>query len=105
MTTTDVTTPEVHVYWRGGCGFCVALVRALRKRNLPLTTHHIYEEPGAAALVRSVAGGNETVPTVIIDDHALVNPTAGSVMDLLGELYPEYEPPEPEPRTRRSFLR
>lgn len=36
---------------------------------------NIWENPDAAAFVRSVAGGNETVPTVTVGDQAFVNPT------------------------------
>jgi len=35
---------------------------------------NIWQDADAAAFVRSVAGGNETVPTVIIDGQAVVNP-------------------------------
>lgn len=38
--------------------------------------------------MRSVAGGNETVPTVLIGDHALVNPSARRVKKTVRELAP-----------------
>jgi mycoredoxin len=56
----------VEVYWRPGCGFCSTLLRGLRRSGLPLRAVDIWRDPEAAALVRSLAGGNETVPTVVI---------------------------------------
>ena len=58
------------------------------------------EDEDAADFVRSVAGGNETVPTVTVGDHAMVNPTGPEVMQALAEVAPDevpegYEPPQP----------
>jgi hypothetical protein len=36
--------------------------------------------PEAAAFVGSIADGNETVPTVVIDGEAVVNPSSGRVV-------------------------
>jgi mycoredoxin len=52
----------VTVYWRPGCGFCRALRHGLDCAGLDRTEVNILEDPQAAAWVRSVAGGNETVP-------------------------------------------
>ena len=41
--------------------------------------HNIYQNADDAALVRSVANGNETVPTVFVGCVALVNPTVALV--------------------------
>jgi hypothetical protein len=35
-----------------------------------------------------VAGGNETVPTVMIGDYAMVNPTAKQVKNAMAEFAP-----------------
>jgi hypothetical protein len=35
---------------------------------------NIWADPSAAATVRSLAGGNETVPTVVIGERGHVNP-------------------------------
>jgi hypothetical protein len=45
---------------------------------------NIWEDPQAAARVRSVAGGNETVPTVVVGYRALVNPSVGAVLAAMG---------------------
>jgi hypothetical protein len=39
-----------------------------------MTKHNIWESPAAAAFVRSVAGGTETVPTVRVGSLTFVNP-------------------------------
>ena len=78
----------VEFYWRPGCPFCVALRRRLRRRGIPLREVNIWEDPEAAARVRGAAGGNETVPTVFVGEHALVNPSIGQVEALLRESAP-----------------
>jgi hypothetical protein len=40
---------------------------------------NIWTDPGAAAFVRSVNGGDETVPTVVVAGEVLVNPTPRQV--------------------------
>lgn len=66
--------PEVTVYWRPGCVFCQRLRFSLAIRGLRPRMVNIWRDPDAAAFVRSVADGNETVPTVVIDGRAHVNP-------------------------------
>jgi glutaredoxin-like protein len=68
------------VYWRPGCGFCSALERQLSRRELPYSKRNIWDDPEAAAFVRSVARGNETVPTVVVNGTALVNPSIDDVV-------------------------
>lgn len=74
----------VQFYWRPGCPFCVSLRRGLSRQGIEFEAVNIWEDPDAAARVRSVANGNETVPTVFVGDQALVNPTAAQVASLLG---------------------
>ena len=73
----------VTMYWRPGCGFCAALERQLVKHEIRFDKRNIWEEPDAAAFVRSVARGNETVPTVTVGDTSLVNPSLADVAELL----------------------
>jgi mycoredoxin len=73
---------DVVVYWRPGCPFCSRLRAGLRRSGIAVREINIWEDPAAAAFVRSVAGGNETVPTVIVDGQALVNPPARRVLEL-----------------------
>lgn len=70
-------------YWRPGCEFCASLRLALDKLDIPLKMHNIWEDPDAAAVVRSLANGNETVPTVVVGDISLVNPTPDEVIEAL----------------------
>lgn len=41
---------------------------------------NVWEDRQAAARVRSITGGNETVPTVIVGECAMVNPSARDVL-------------------------
>lgn len=73
----------VEFYWRPGCGFCALLDRELSRLGIPLDKYDIWEDEAAAAFVRSVAGGNETVPTVAIGSESRVNPSVEDVVALL----------------------
>jgi glutaredoxin len=70
----------VTVYWRPGCPFCSRLRGNLRAMGLAPREVNIWADPSAAATVRSLAGGNETVPTVVIGERGYVNPTAAEVL-------------------------
>jgi len=63
----------------------------------------IWEDPDAAARVRAVAGGNETVPTVFVGEHALVNPSIRQVTDLVRRAAPQLFEQAEQGRTRRRF--
>jgi glutaredoxin len=91
---------DIIVYWRPGCMFCSSLLRQLDSHGVPHRRIDIWSDPKAAARVRSVANGNETVPTVVIGTSALVNPDVHRVLALAGKLAPHavpdgYEPPQP----------
>ena len=89
---TDDSSPEVHLYWRPGCGFCIALRRRLDSLGIERYEHNIWDDPAAAAEVRLHANGNETVPTVVIGNVALVNPRAKRVVAALREHAPQLVP-------------
>ena len=72
----------ITVYSRPGCPYCYLLRRGLRRRGLTFTEINIWANPQAAAAVRAVADGNETVPTVHVADQWLVNPKAAKVNQL-----------------------
>jgi hypothetical protein len=59
--------------------FSFLLRRRLRRRGVPFTEVDIWQDPQAAAAVREVADGNETVPTVHLAGEWLVNPRADAV--------------------------
>ena len=76
-------SPEVTVYWRPGCPFCTSLHAELTRAGIEFRRVNIWDDPDAAAFVRSVARGNETVPTVTVGDVAMVNPRASQVAAVL----------------------
>jgi mycoredoxin len=80
-----IMTAKLTVYRRDYCGFCVRLERALRHAEVPYDRRDIYQDPAAAAFVRSVNKGDETVPTVVIgDDDVRTNPDPAELLRDLG---------------------
>lgn len=75
--------PRVTVYWRPGCMFCQRLRFVLWTKRLHPTMVNIWKDAEAAAYVRSVAQGNETVPTAVIDGRPHVNPAPKLVVEAL----------------------
>ncbi|WP_433125001.1 glutaredoxin domain-containing protein [Micromonospora sp. CA-240977] len=62
------------VYWRPGCRYCLQLRFSLGRLARRAHWVDIWRDPAGAAAVRAVAGGNETVPTVVLRGRAVVNP-------------------------------
>jgi len=76
--------PGVVVYWRDGCPFTMRLRHAVRGYADRAAWVDIWDDPDAAAFVRSTnAGGHETVPTVVIDGVAHTNPDPALVLEAL----------------------
>ncbi len=93
---------EITVYWRPGCPFCSSLRGGLHRAGLPFREVNIWDDPKASAFVRSVARGNETVPTVSIGKVNLVNPSARRVLEVAANETPALLPsPSPAQGTRR----
>ncbi|MEM9036887.1 MAG: glutaredoxin domain-containing protein [Actinomycetota bacterium] len=86
------TPTAIDVYWRPGCGFCMALDRQLNRLGVPMDKHNIWEDQDAAAFVRQHANGNETVPTVHIGSSVLVNPTPNEVLQTMQAEVPDLVP-------------
>jgi len=76
-------------FWRPGCGFCRRLAAGLQDAGVEFETVNIWEDDEAAAFVRSVASGNEVVPTVRVGSTSLVNPTAAEVLSAAVNEMPE----------------
>jgi glutaredoxin len=72
--------------------FCSMLRRGLAKAGIETVDHNIWDEPADAAVVRSHARGNETVPTVVVGDIGMVNPTADQVAQHLESHAPHLLP-------------
>ncbi|WP_318283946.1 glutaredoxin domain-containing protein [Rhodococcus ruber] len=79
---------QVVVYWRPGCPYCRRLRRDLDRIGLVTREVNIWEDPDAAAAVRSIAAGDETVPTVIVGPVAMVNPGVADVVDAASTFAP-----------------
>ncbi|USQ75583.1 mycoredoxin [Ornithinimicrobium cryptoxanthini] len=77
---------SVVVYWRPGCGYCMRLKASLGDLGAKALWVNIWQDDDAAAFVRSVNDGNETVPTVVIDGTAHTNPSASTVRERLETL-------------------
>lgn len=84
-----VAMPEqdrtVVIYWRPGCGFCARLRSTLGARGEQAQWVNIWQDQEAAAFVRGVNDGNETVPTVVIDGIPHTNPQPGLVLERLSQ--------------------
>lgn len=81
--------PRITVYWRPGCPSCARLLGGLARLGVTHDAVDIWKDSDAASFVRQVAHGNETVPTVMVGDRALVNP---SLDELVGALGAEHGP-------------
>ncbi|WP_415973307.1 glutaredoxin domain-containing protein [Rhodococcus sp. 077-4] len=69
------------VYWRPGCIFCLRLRVALLMRGKKAVWTNIREDAAAAARIRSVNDGNETVPTVFVGSEHRTNPSPSWVIE------------------------
>ncbi len=75
------------MYTTTWCGYCFRLKTALKSAGISYTEIDIEQDPAAAEFVRSVNGGNQTVPTVkFADGSALTNPNAAQIKEKLAEL-------------------
>ena len=73
------------VYWRPGCMYCLRLRWSLGRLARRATWVDIWADEDAAAFVRGVNGGNETVPTVVAENTVRTNPEVGWVRRALQE--------------------
>jgi mycoredoxin len=85
MTTQTLpATGTVTMYSTTWCGYCRRLKTQLDSAGIGYTEIDIEDHPDAAALVESLNGGNQTVPTVVFPDgSAATNPSLVQVKDRL----------------------
>ncbi|MGL6233761.1 MAG: mycoredoxin [Segniliparus sp.] len=77
---TTATGPQFTMYTTTWCGYCRRLKVQLDQAQIPFVEVDIEQDPEAAAFVRSVNGGNQTVPTVRFhDDTAYTNPPLAKI--------------------------
>jgi mycoredoxin len=79
------TCPQVTVFWRPGCPYCWQLRTKLKRAGVQVEEINIWEDAAGAAFVRSVTGGDETVPTVRIGTQSLVNPNPKHLLEMIRE--------------------
>ncbi|MGH9114459.1 MAG: glutaredoxin domain-containing protein [Acidimicrobiales bacterium] len=95
----------VTVYWRPACPYCAALRRGLRRAGLATVEVNIWTDRAAAARVRAIAGGNETVPTVVVAGQGFVNPPVEAVLDAVRAVAPGlFLDHQPAPRSRGTTV-
>lgn len=82
----------VVIYWRPGCTYCIKLRASLIPTRLRYTKVNIWRDREAAAFVRSVADGNETVPTVTVAGKAMVNPSRRQLLEAVRKYAPQSLP-------------
>jgi mycoredoxin len=79
------TSSDVTMYSTVWCGYCQRLKAQMTREGITYTEVDIEADPQAAALVESLNGGNQTVPTVVLaDGTAMTNPPIGRVKEALG---------------------
>lgn len=80
----NVRDGRMIVYWRPGCPYCYRLRLALGRRARLASWVDIWADDEAAAFVRDLNAGSETVPTVILGDgSAMTNPTTDVIAEQL----------------------
>jgi mycoredoxin len=78
---TNDASPEFTVYSTPWCGYCTRLKGQLRREGVTFAEVDIEQDPAAEQLVKSVNGGNATVPTLVFaDGTALTNPSLREVL-------------------------
>lgn len=100
-TAAESDTKAIEFYTRPGCPFSALLRKQLARKRVPLREIDIWDDREAAAAVRAVAGGNETVPTVVVGGHAMVNPGSREVLEAVRTYAPDILPEQPQ-QERRS---
>lgn len=72
------------IYSTPWCGYCHRLMKQMDREGLAYQVVDIEQQPDAADYVRSVNGGNQTVPTVVFaDGSALTNPSLAQIKQRL----------------------
>ncbi len=69
------------VYSTPWCGYCTRLKRQLKGEGVRFAEVDIEQDPAAEELVKSVNGGNATVPTLVFaDGSSMTNPSLREVL-------------------------
>jgi hypothetical protein len=81
----------VVIYWRFDCMYCIKLRLSRLFTRLPRTKVNIWRDREAAAFVRSVADGNETVPTATVAGKVMVNPSKSQLIEAVETYAPHLQ--------------
>ncbi len=69
------------VYSTPWCGYCTRLKKQLTREGIAFAEVDIEQDPSAEELVKSVNGGNATVPTLVFTDGtSMTNPSLREVV-------------------------
>jgi mycoredoxin len=72
----------MRMYTTVWCGYCQRLKAQMTREGMVFEEVDIEHDPEAAALVESLNGGNQTVPTLVFPDGtAMTNPSIGQVKE------------------------
>ena len=83
------TSERIIVYGRPGCPGVPPVLRLLDAAGADYEYVNIREDPEAAARLRAITGGYESVPTVVLPDgRALVEPGTMKLRQMLQEQNP-----------------
>lgn len=103
----DGGTPEstpLTLYWRPGSPQCARLRGHLRRVGLATVAVDIAQDEAAAARLRALTQGRETVPTLVVDRVVLINPRPHRAVALVAEVRPDLAPPATVRRSARIQL-
>jgi mycoredoxin len=84
LTPGPLPTGRLTMFSTPWCGYCVRLKRALDREGIEFDEVDIDRDESAAEFVMAVAGGNATVPTIVLPDgRTLVNPPLPTLLAAL----------------------
>ncbi|MCM6774390.1 NrdH-redoxin [Nocardia sp. CDC159] len=74
---------QITVYWRWWCTYCLRLGFALRRAGIRFHKIDITRDEAAAADLRTLTGGDEITPTVLVRGRVLINPSVAEIRKAL----------------------
>ncbi|MGB7982553.1 MAG: mycoredoxin [Candidatus Nanopelagicales bacterium] len=78
---------DLTIYTTAWCPYCSSLTRALARAGQAYVEIDVDADPGAAAFVEGVNGGDRTVPTVLLaDGRTLTNPSVHDIRAAMASL-------------------
>lgn len=97
--------PPITVFGRPNCPMVPPVLRLLDAAGATYDYVNIREDPEAAAQLRAITGGHESVPTLVFPDgRALVEPSVMKLRAALQEDLPEGTAPVSRSETIRAAL-